>query len=150
MGNKVEELLKESGAILVRSKKHQIWKLPNGKTFVRAKTSSCKFEEKKSYNELRNLLGLVDENRGQAGERRAKKNGNGRTESFQYNRNINTSLADKLSLNGVLEETLRKQIEVLENQNKLLIEETEKVCLFCQIKLWFTEKFNRKNNKKYE
>lgn len=145
MGNKVEELLKESGAVLARSRKHQIWKLPNGKTFVRANTPSCRYEEKRSYNELRNLLGLVDETRGQAGERRPKRNGNGRAENFHYNRNINTSLADKLSLNGVLEETLRKQIEVLKNQNKLLIEETEKVCLFCRIKIWISEKLNRNN-----
>lgn len=34
----VNELLKECGAILVRNHKHEVWKLPNGNIFTRAKT----------------------------------------------------------------------------------------------------------------
>lgn len=141
MANKVDELLKESGAVLIRRKKHEIWRLPNGKNFVRSKTPSSRNTDKNSFSDLRNLLG-VDEERGKEGERRSKKTGGGRAETFNYTRNINTALADKLSSNGILEEVLKKKIQVLENQNKLLIEEVENPCIFCRIKNWIYAKFN--------
>lgn len=132
MKNKVEDLLKQSGAVLIRSKRHQVWRLSNGKTFVRSKTPSSRNTDKKIYADLRNLLGIRDETRGQAGQRRPKKTGGKRSEVFDYNRNVNTALADQLSLNGILEEALKQKIQILENQNKLLAEEVEKLCVFCR------------------
>lgn len=143
MANKIEQLLKESGAVLVRRKKHEVWRLPNGKIFVRSKTPSSRNTDKKSYSDLRNLLGIVDENRGKEGERRPKKTGGGRAENFNYRKSINTALADKLSSNGVLEEVLKREIRVLENQNKLLAEEVEKLCVFCRTRSWIYARFNK-------
>lgn len=147
MKNKVEELLKQSGAVLIRSKRHQIWRLPNGKTFVRSKTPSSRNTDKKSYADLRNLLGIHDETRGQKGERRPKKTSGKRLETFVYNRSVNTTLADQLSINKILEESLREKVQVLENQNKLLIEEAENLCVFCRCEKWLSVKLKALSTK---
>jgi hypothetical protein len=36
----VEDLLKEHGAVLTRTRKHNVWKFPDGRTFTTAKTAS--------------------------------------------------------------------------------------------------------------
>lgn len=133
MRDKVDELLKQTGAVLIRHKKHEIWKLPNGQNFVRAQTPSDKKADTNSLSDLKNLLGLNDE-RGREGVRREKKTSNGRTETFHYERSINTGLADKLRLTGTVENSLRERISILENQNKLLIEESSEICWFCNLK----------------
>ena len=68
----VDRLLKDSGAVLVRSNTHEVWLLPDGKKFVKAKTPSCHRSGDNQASELRKLLGLVDENRGTPGERRER------------------------------------------------------------------------------
>lgn len=68
----VDKLLKESGSVLVRSNKHEVWLLPDGRKFVRAKTPSCPRAGDNQASELRKLLGLVDETRGTPGERRER------------------------------------------------------------------------------
>lgn len=51
----VEALLKSSGAVLVRKKKHQVWKFPNGKTLTIAATPS----DRRAYaNVLRDLAAI--------------------------------------------------------------------------------------------
>ncbi len=52
-------LLEESGAVLVRQKNHLVYRLPNGKNFVAAKTSSDpERAAKNSLSDLRRALGL--------------------------------------------------------------------------------------------
>jgi hypothetical protein len=103
--DEVNRLLESHGAVLARKRKHEIWKFPDGKTFVRASTTSDRNSEQNNLSDLRKVLGLTPAHK--PGERREKKNGNGRTEIFHYDRNLNTSLADKLRVTGITESTLR-------------------------------------------
>lgn len=55
---RIEQLLKEDGAQLVRHKKHAIWKLSNGKTFVLPSTPSDGRALRNAVKGLENLLEL--------------------------------------------------------------------------------------------
>lgn len=134
--DKVAQLLKEDGAVLVRSKKHEIWRLSNGKTFVQSQTPSDVKEGLASLADLKKLLGIQTENDGRQNARRAKKRTNGRDTTIHYTKSVNTSLADQLSIKGVTESALREDNEMLKNQNELLIAELSDVCLFCRLKNW--------------
>lgn len=68
----VVQTLREHGAVMVRQTKHQVWKLPDGKTFVVASTPSDVRADKNSLAILRNTLGINDPTRGQDGERRER------------------------------------------------------------------------------
>jgi len=55
--DEVERLLKADGAVLVRSKKHQVWRLSNGKTLVISSTASD--GARAARNQLRDLRRLL-------------------------------------------------------------------------------------------
>jgi hypothetical protein len=57
---RVDELLNENGAVLVRQNKHLVYRLPNGQNFVVAKTSSDRERAaKNNLSDLRRALGVV-------------------------------------------------------------------------------------------
>ena len=67
----VEALIKEHGGVLVRQKKHQVWKFPDGRIFTMASTpGDCVHAERNNMTDLRNFLGIA---------REIKKNPNRRT-----------------------------------------------------------------------
>lgn len=49
--------LKRAGAVLVRQKNHQIWRLPNGRNYVISQTPSDGRAVKNQLSVLRRLLG---------------------------------------------------------------------------------------------
>jgi hypothetical protein len=58
----VDRLLEQSGAVLVRHKKHLVYRLPNGNNFVAAKTTSDPARAaKNNLSTLRNALGVPRE-----------------------------------------------------------------------------------------
>lgn len=58
--HEIERLLEQSGAVLVRQNKHLVYRLPNGKNFVAAKTSSDPDRAaQNSLSDLRRALGIV-------------------------------------------------------------------------------------------
>lgn len=67
-----DRIFREHSAVLVRQKKHEVWRFPDGKTFTRAKTPSDSCSDKNSLMCLKSMLGLNGE-RGTPGERRDKK-----------------------------------------------------------------------------
>lgn len=69
----VIHLLKSHGAVLVRTKKHQIWKMPDGRSYTMPSSPSCPFAWKNSLTDLRTFLGINDPERGKPGARRPKK-----------------------------------------------------------------------------
>jgi hypothetical protein len=69
----VIRLLKEHGATLERTKKHHIWRLPDGRIHVLPSSPSCAYAWKNQLSDLRKFLGVVPSDRGKPGERRAKK-----------------------------------------------------------------------------
>jgi len=52
----IQQQLKRCGAVLVRQRKHQIWRLPNGRNFVMAATPSDWRAAQKQIHDLRRLL----------------------------------------------------------------------------------------------
>ena len=53
----IDRLLEQSGAVLVRHKKHLVYRLPSGTTYTRAKTASDHRAERNSLGILRHALG---------------------------------------------------------------------------------------------
>jgi chromosome segregation ATPase len=114
----VEQLLKESGAQLKRDRKHEIWMLPNGKTFVRSKTPSDRRAGHEDLQELRHALGIEREKG--AGVRREKKLTAGKAQQKEtYNRSVN-SLGVYLRMSDVLESHLREQLAESESERSKL------------------------------
>ena len=70
--DEVNKLLKESGAVLLRDTRHEVWRLPNGQKFTRPRTPSDQNGARNSLCDLKKALGI--ENRGSGpGERREKR-----------------------------------------------------------------------------
>jgi hypothetical protein len=108
-------LLKENNAVLKRDKKHEVWQLPNGKTWVRSSTPSCSTAEQNALSDLRRCLGEVDPDRGKPGERRERKVKHERPQNpWWLKGSENTVLADQLRTSGVVEKSLKEKIEELE------------------------------------
>ncbi len=69
----LEQLIAEHRGVLVRSKKHRIYRFPNGVVFTVASTPRCPRAYANAITELKRLLGLNDPDRGQPGNRRDRK-----------------------------------------------------------------------------
>ena len=126
----VDRLLAESGAVLARSKGHEIWKLPNGKTFTRASTPSDWRAPMNQLSDLRRELGIVDPEQGKPGERRERKvRREGRPSEWRASATGGGALAEKLRVTGVVEERLRAEIEKLKKPR----------CWWCRLVAWWEE-----------
>lgn len=68
----VNQLLKDSGAVLKREHRHEVWRLPNGNSFTRSKTPSDRQTGRADLTTLRRALGIENQGKGE-GERRDKK-----------------------------------------------------------------------------
>lgn len=83
MPNKVTDYLREIGAEKIRSKRHNIYQLPNGRRIAIAQTSSDFRAEQNQLKDIRAALGLTPSTF-QEGERRTKKIRPGREVLPQY------------------------------------------------------------------
>jgi hypothetical protein len=68
----VMRILREHGAVLERTKKHKIWRFPDGRIHVLPGSPGCAHAWKNQLHDLRNFLEL-NEGRGEPGERRPRK-----------------------------------------------------------------------------
>lgn len=155
--SEVQRLLEESGAVLLRSKKHQVWQLPNGKKFVRSQTPSDQHSDRNNFSDLRRVLGIVDETRGQEGERREKKLKTKKSDAVpQYKQNVNNGLANQLRLAGIIETAVRSELESEREQNKMLSDEIDSLqnevkclakeihyCSVCSFRIWLKSKYRK-------
>jgi hypothetical protein len=69
----LERLIEEHGGVLVRQKKHKVYRFPNGATFTVASTPECPLAYDNALAFLKTLLGVHSPNRGTPGERREKR-----------------------------------------------------------------------------
>lgn len=127
----VNRLLAECGAVLVRNKKHEVWKLPNGGTFTRAATPSDHRAHLNQLTDLRRELGIVDPERGKPGERRQRKVKATPPPRCSAEPTGGGVLAEKLMVTGVLEKRLRAEIEELKSNCGR--------CWWCRFKQWWQE-----------
>lgn len=56
-----DRILKTAGAVLQRKRKHEVWSLPNGQTFIRSCTPGDTRASKNQLRDLRKALGIVVE-----------------------------------------------------------------------------------------
>lgn len=107
-------LLREHGAVLVRSNKHEVWRLPNGQKFTRATTPSDYHADDNNLSDLRELLGLVDHSSKETPRTTPKTRKSGVYRATEIRpAGINTSLRDQLASVGLIEESLRGRISGL-------------------------------------
>lgn len=69
----LERLIEEHEGVLVRQKKHKVYRFPNGTTFTVASTPECPFAYDNALVFLKTLLGIHSPDRGSPGERREKR-----------------------------------------------------------------------------
>lgn len=101
--DKVEDLLKESGAVPLRDHKHYVYRLPNGNKFTRSKTPSDRRASHKDLSELRRALGMENAGNGE-GERREKRPKARKAEqplSLKPTPRMSGTLAEQLKAAGV-------------------------------------------------
>lgn len=101
-----ERLLRESGAILLRQKRHKVWSLGAKGIFTQSRTPNSSGAQN-DLMVLKRLLGMT--NGHGPGERREKRNGKGRAE--ERPRFANNQLADQLYI-----ASLEERIEALESE----------------------------------
>jgi len=111
----VDRLLKEHGAKLTRTKRHFIYKFPDGKTFTRACTPSDFRAENNQLRDLRRLLGLHGE-RGAPGARREARNKPGVTTTAKITPSIDGRLQEALQTSGVALSAAEDKIAALRIQ----------------------------------
>lgn len=74
--DKVHALLRDHGAQIVRTKKHVVWRFPDGRIWVHASTPSDVKAGENNYRDLRRFLGLNGSTKtgdyGEAGRRPVK------------------------------------------------------------------------------
>jgi hypothetical protein len=144
--SEVQRLLAESGAVLSRDRKHEIWSLPNGRNFVRPKTPSDFRSARNSLSDLRRELGVA-EKQGEPGERRERKPKRREERPCVIHSSAgNTTMREKLLGAGVVEATLRETVAELRGLTGELAERNthlqeqiahmeDERCWWCRIKL---------------
>lgn len=113
--DQVNKLLAECGATLKREKNHEIWSLPNGKTFTRAKTPSDQNEDRNNLTDLKRALGIT-KTVATVGERRPKVVKNVTERPIKYDKPVNGSLASQLKDAGISDEAIRDRMSALETR----------------------------------
>jgi len=129
---KLTVLLRQYGCTLKRQKKHQVWSLPNGKTFTRAATPSDRRAANNSLSDLKRELGLTKQT-ATVGVRRERKAKIKRDNRPTFNAvPVNPALADQLRVSGSVESVLRDRIAELE--------ERMNHCWGCRFRSWWNKR----------
>jgi hypothetical protein len=113
--NTIGSMLSSCGAVLLRQRKHFVWRLPNGQKYVTACTPSDRRAEANQISELRHRLGAVDyAPKTEPGERREKRHKPGRDETLNITAGpdrTGVTLREQLSATGIVEQALRVTVE---------------------------------------
>lgn len=103
-------LLREHRATLVRTKRHLVYKFPDGKTFVQACTPSDVHALDNQLRDLKRLLG-INGDRGTPGERRERKIRPGRAANGKViTPSANTAMLDALRNVGLAEDLWKSKL----------------------------------------
>lgn len=117
---KTDKLLKQINACLVRKNKHEVWRLPNGKMFIKACTPSDINADNNSFRRLNNLL--YGRKEFEEGERREKKLKSEKVEEkIPFNQIIINSKFAAETLNQQIIDAYKIELENL----KLLLQEKD-------------------------
>lgn len=147
----VSRLLKEHRAVLVRTKRHQVYRFPNGRVFTMASTPSDFRAAANQLTDLRRTLG-IDTERGLPGERREKRCKPGRSGPGRITSSIDPVMLEAMRKAGLLEDRLNDKIAALTIQlrfsriaNKRRRKHLSKMqgycpaCWWCKFKRWWRD-----------
>jgi hypothetical protein len=103
--DEVDELLKRSGAVLIRDHKHLVYRLPNGNKFTRAKTPSDRKAAHNDLSDLRRALGMKNAGggEGERRERRPKTKPARRPLDLTRTPDLKGGLAEQLAASGLVD-----------------------------------------------
>lgn len=145
---KVNQLLQQAGAVLKRTRKHEVWSLPNGKNFVRGKTPSDRRSDDNNLSDLKHALQVVKPVAVE-GERKPKRIKRGPAPAkTQYKRAETLSLAQSLRLAGLTDDALRDRLNAHEarmnelEQRLVAVEAHIETCWACRLSSWLKAKTN--------
>lgn len=147
--NKVDQILKEQKAVRIRSKRHEVWKFPNGLMFFRSVSPSDIHAENQQLRDLSKLLG-IDTN-GKSKRKAKEYRPRHQKQDLPYTGKSVNPLADKLKACGLTDESLKEKLADSEKQNQVLREllddvlaENEQDCECCEIWVETAQKFEKK------
>lgn len=116
-------MLKSLGAVLVRSKKHLVFKTPENKTIVMSSSPSTQNAVKAQMSDVRKLMPSKIESVGAApAEKRYKPGRQGEAEWKPFGGQAGLGMADQLRGLGVAESALRRQVRDLEWDKQQLVD----------------------------
>lgn len=145
---KVNELLQQAGAVLKRTRKHEVWSLPNGKNFVRGKTPSDQRSDDNNLSDLKHALQVVKPVAVE-GERKPKRIKRGAAPAkTQYKRAETLSLAQSLRMAGLTDDALRDRMSAQETRMGQLEQRLSDAeahienCWACRLSGWLKSKVN--------
>lgn len=130
----VKGLLREAGATLKRSKKHLVFGMPNGENVVLAQTPS---DVNAIRNQIKDVKRHLPKDPPRVAKVRSAKPGRSGEPRHQPAPSPNNLLADQLRAIGVVESTLRTQIEELEQMVAHLANQRD-ACWMCRLRMWWT------------
>lgn len=136
----VASLLKEHGARLTRTKRHLVYKFPDGKMFTKACTPSDFRAENNQLRDLKKLLGLYGE-RGIPGVRRVAKQKPGVERERRITPSVDGKLQEALQTSGLALLAAEDRIAALtlqladsrraNHRKKFQLRVTQKHCIAC-------------------
>ncbi len=124
--DQVLELLQSDGAVLIRGKKHEVYKLSNGQVFTRAATPSDRRAAANQLSELKRLLGLTKTEATEGARRERKARGGAAEPKFRLSGGFN-SLGEKFLAAGLVESELRQELDDARYYQGVLSGEIEEV-----------------------
>lgn len=145
----ISRILKQHRAALVRTKRHNVWKFPDGRIFTTAQSPS---DFRASNNQLRDLKRLLGLNgvRGVAGERRVPQNKPGVARPSRVTASVDSVLQEKLRMVGLVEDGLKVKLATLaielresraaNHRKKIQLRQVNEHCvrcLGCRLRRWW-------------
>jgi hypothetical protein len=137
------ELLIEAGATVARQKKHEVWKLPDGRIWTRSKTPSDSHSDQNNLSDLKKMLGIRDGGRSNPDRVKKKPAHGGAGKAREWPSVGSNPLADQLRMSGAVEQKLREEMEMVKDrivtiEAELLHERAERqACWCCRLRAWW-------------
>lgn len=132
---KATDILASLGAILVRKKKHEIYRLSDGRIWARSKTPSDAHSDLNNLSALKKEFGIVEERQKNPERREKQPDHGGHGKRRGYIPVGGSLLADQLRATGLVEQQLRSQVARLENDLMQMTNSRDRFkALYCRLK----------------
>lgn len=137
------ELLIEAGAKVARHKKHEVWKLPDGRIWTRSKTPSDSHSDQNNLSDLKKMLGIRDGGWSNPDRVKKKPDHGGDGKYREWPSVGSNPFADQLRMSGAVENKLREEIQMFKDhimtiEAELLHERAARqACWYCRLRAWW-------------